>query len=423
MTIPNDIVFPVRAWLGFDQEAFRYNMQRMRQVLPPGLHYISVLKGYLANLGSRLLVPILEEESVDWVAVATLSEAYAFRKASDCLSILVFGAFMPEEADYYGLLNLTASVSNLEQALQLQKSAQKQGQSISLHLKIDTGMGRQGIDYQQATHLYQQIAACPELKLNGVFTHFAHAHAYIDYTQQQRQAFLTALTQIQTFRHRLVRSESFDFEEVVRQYPRIMHTVDEPINSYRDSKSCFLQSSWLVHADNSAGVASCDFQDPFNAVRLGKLQFGWIPYEHPFYDQLKLKPTFSLHTRLGLVKNVKAGQKIGYELTHTLSRDSRLGLITMGYADGGLIPAMPPSAYVLVDGYACAFVGRVSMDQAVIDLTDLPHTPTIGTTVTLVGTQGQQTITLETFCSWVNKGFYEWMNSFGPRVKELSANA
>jgi len=387
MTIPNDIVFPVRAWLGFDQEAFRYNMQRMHQVFPPGFHYISVLKGYLANLGSRLLVPILEEESVDWVAVATLSEAYAFRKASDRLSILVFGAFMPEEADYYGLLNLTASVSNLEQALQLQKSAQKQGQYISLHLKIDTGMGRQGIDYQQAADLYQQIAACPELKLNGIFTHFAHAHADINYTQQQRQAFLTALTQIQTLRHRLVG----------------------------------LESSWLVHADNSAGVASCDFQEPFNAARLGKLQFGWIPYEHPFYDQLKLKPTFSLHTRLGLVKNVKAGQKIGYELTHTLSRDSRLGLITMGYADGGLIPAMPPSAYVLVDGYACAFVGRVSMDQAVIDLTDLPHTPTIGTTVTLVGTQGQQTITLETFCSWVNKGFYEWMNSFGPRVKELFA--
>src|SRR5690606_19028973 len=151
----------------------------------------------------------------------------------------------------------------------------------------------------------------------------------------------------------------------------------------------------FVHADNSAGIETMSGASPFNAVRIGLLQFGILPHPNSLLAQVKTEPVFSFRTRIGLVKTLPAGQTVSYGRTHTLSRDTRVAVLCAGYGDG--IPrSMSNRAEFLVGGSRCRVLGRVTMDQMMIDVTDTPSAR-CGDEAVLVGRQGTNEITITEF--------------------------
>ena len=189
---------------------------------------------------------------------------------------------------------------------------------MAVHLKIDTGMGRLGVWHEQAGQLYEHIRKARHVRLDGAFTHFSSADEDPAFTDEQRRRFLAAL----------------------RRCPGL-----EP-------------GRLLIHADNSAGLETAHGEQPFNAVRVGLLQFGILPHPHSMLARVHTEPVFSFRTRVGLVKQLPAGTGISYGRTHTLKRDSLVAVLCAGYGDG--IPrACINRAFVLIRGQRCPVLGRV----------------------------------------------------------------
>jgi alanine racemase len=252
---------------------------------------------------------------------------------------------------------------------------------VSVHLKIDTGMGRLGVWHEDAPAVYQAICDAPALTLAGVFTHYASPDDDPAFTAEQRRRFLAAL----------------------RRFPGL-----EPARLF-------------IHADNSAGLETMTGTAPFNAVRIGLLQFGVLPHPGSLLASVRTEPVFSFRTRVGLVKALPAGTSISYGRTHALKRDSRIAVLCAGYADG-LPRSLSNRAFVLVRGARCPVLGRVTMDQTVIDVTDVPAAA-IGDEVVLVGRQGGAEISLAEFSAWADTIPWETLCSVTKRVPRVYRTA
>jgi len=235
-------------------------------------------------------------------------------------------------------------------------------------------MGRLGVWHEAAPALYLAIRDSPHLTLEGVCTHFSSPDDDPDFTAEQRRRFLAAL------------SNCPDLD------PR----------------------SLVVHADSSAGLETMPGRSPFNAVRIGLLQFGVLPRLGSLLAQVRTEAVFSFRTRVGIVKALPAGTTISYGRTHTLSRPSQIAVVCAGYADG--IPrSLSNRGSVLIHGRRCPILGRVTMDQTVVDITEIPAV-LCGDEVVLVGRQGAEEITVSEFSRWAGTIPWETLCSVTKRV-------
>ena len=247
---------------------------------------------------------------------------------------------------------------------------------IKVHLKIDTGMGRLGIWHSHAPTLIDRISKMPGLQLEGVYTHFSSAESDPDFTLTQRARFLAAL------------------DAVVA-----------------------LPDGLLIHADNSAGIDSLSADSPFNAVRIGLLQFGVPPYPESALGRLSLEPVFSFHARISLVKDLPSGTDISYGRTHQLTRDSRIAVLTAGYGDG--VPLeLSNCGCVLIHGQACPILGRVTMDQTIVDVTECAEAQ-IGDCAVLIGKSQNEEITATDFSQQAHSIPWETLCSVTKRVTRV----
>ena len=216
------------------------------------------------------------------------------------------------------------------------------------------------------------------MKLAGVFTHFSSADEDPLFTEEQRRIFLQTL-------------ESF---------------------------AGFNPEGLFIHADNSAGLETTPGRSVFNAVRVGLLQFGILPHPHSLLARVHTEPVFSFHTRVGLVKQLPAGTGISYGQTHRLRRASTVAILTAGYGDG-IARAGSNRAQVLIHGQRCPVLGRVTMDQTIIDVTEVREPVTCGDTVVLVGRQGTGEITITEFSAWSDSIPWETLCSVTKRVPRV----
>jgi alanine racemase len=177
----------------------------------------------------------------------------------------------------------------------------------------------------------------------------------------------------------------------------------------------------FVHADSSAGLETMPGSSPFNAVRVGLLQFGILPHPQSLLSQVRTEPVFSFHTRVGIVKSLPRGTTVSYGRTHTLARDSRVAILCAGYADG-LPRASSNRAQVLIHGRRCPVLGRVTMDQTVVDVTDLEGVA-CGDNVVLVGRQQGAEITIAEFSQWADTIPWESLCSISKRVPRVYRTA
>ncbi len=356
----------LRAWAVINLGALERNLKAIREAMPAHLSYIAVVKANAYGHGLAPVVTRLMRAEADAFAVANLEEAARLREVGTGWPILVLSVLLPDEYEEALRLRVRPLLSCPEEASALAALAARMNCQAQVHLKIDTGMGRLGVWHERFAELLEAVRRHqPHLRLDGVCTHFSSADSDPEFTALQRARFLACLRHLP---------------------PELLPQL-------------------LVHADNSAGIESFPRGGPFNAARVGLLQFGVRPGHGSLLGDLVTEPVLSFHARVGLVKDLPAGTPISYGQTCRLRRPSRVAVLTAGYADG-LSTRLSNRGQVIIRDRLCPVLGRVTMDQTLVDVTDLPQPPTVGEVATFIGRSAGCAISVSQFAQW--SGQIEW---------------
>ncbi len=380
---PSHSSLPLRCWAEIDLAALERNLRLIRASLPPHIRYVAVVKADAYGHGLQQVAGRLMHAGADLFAVANITEAAQLRELGPGWPILLLSPLLPDEDRFAAEYDLAVTVSTEDEVDRMDRAGKAAGRAIPVHLKIDTGMGRLGVWHEEAPALALRIAASKHLRLAGVFTHFASPDDDAAFTGEQRRRFLDALAS--------------------------------------SGLAARAPEGLLVHADNSAGLETMPGSSPFNAVRIGLLQFGILPHPGSFLSGVHTEPVFSFRTRVGIVKRLPAGTTVSYGRTRRLARDSRIAILCAGYGDG--IPrAVSNRASVLVHGVRCPVLGRVTMDQTVVDITDVDGVAS-GDEAVLVGRQGRDEISIGEFSRWADTIPWETLCSVTKRVPRVYRTA
>lgn len=368
-----------RCWAEIDLAALERNLHKIRSALPPHIRYVAVVKADAYGHGLAQTATRLMQCSADLFAVANVEEAARLREIGSGWPILILSSVLPQE-DYmlftHGLIPTLSSRMEIER---FNRMATERDTILKVHLKIDTGMGRLGVWHEQVDEFLVALTEATSLKVDGVFTHFSCAPTDLEFTELQRGRFLDAL---------------------------------DKISARIDLSDC------LIHADNSASLASFNQSSPFNAVRVGLLQFGAAPYPDSLFAKVETEPVLSFHGRIALIKSIPKGASISYNRLKITERHTKTAVLSAGYADGIPMP-FTNRAEVLISGKRCPVLGRVTMDQLIVDITDLEDEPIEGDIATFIGKQGLESISVAEFSRWGNSIPWECFCSISKRVTRV----
>lgn len=369
-----------RVHADIDLDAVLFNFEQMSSTVAAGTQIMAVVKTDAYGHGAVPLSILLEPQEYLWgFATATVDEAVELRKAGIKKPILVLGYSFPEcyaDVVKYGL---TQTVFQLEMAEELSKEAVKQNKKVSVHVKLDTGMGR--IGYQcakEAVEDTKKMKTLPMLDLEGVFTHFANADT---------------------------ENKEFTLGQIAK--------FEEMVQAMEEAGVRFA----LKHCANSAGIIELTDQK-FDLVRAGIISYGMWPSDEVKKDVLQLKPILSLKSHVVYVKEVEAGTPVSYGSTWTAKEKRKIATVPVGYGDG-YPRSLSNKGYVLIKGYRVPIVGRVCMDQLMVDVTEIPEEIRTGDRVTLIGKDGNECITAEELGDLSGRFNYELMCDLGNRIARI----
>ena len=368
----------MRSWAEINLAKLERNLRLIRKSIPPNFKYISVVKADAYGHGILPTASRLMQSGVDLFAVANVKEANEIREMGSGWPILVLGPLLEEEDEAIVELDIIPSISSVNEVLRFQKLSEKTSKKIRSHVKIDTGMGRMGCWWERAPQVIEEINSSDGIELKGILTHFAEP-SNEEFSRLQRDR----------------------FQEIIQK------CLPTP-----------LSSDFIIHADNSSSLKIMEKNSIFNAVRIGLLQFGVTPPIHSALAHLPVEPVLSFHAKLALVKDLPAQTSLSYGRLHTLQRPSRIGIISAGYGDA--IPLhCGNEASALIRGKSYPIVGRVTMDQTLIDLTEGPDNLANGEVVTLIGEQSGNSIPLETLALHGKTIPWELLCSITKRVPRI----
>lgn len=364
-----------RVQLIVDLAALEKNFYNVRK-LAQHCRIIAVLKANAYGLGARPIAKVLKNAGIDGFAVATLYEANELLDLG--LPVRILGNLLPEEIAPAIERNLICPVTDLEMAKRINAEAARQNRKIRIQIAIDSGMGRLGIQDDDAVEEIERIAALPQLQLSGLYSHCPVASDRLDrFTSLQSEKLrllLTALGKKQIF-----------FDE-------IHMAASDALNYFPETIS-----------------------PPFNGVRIGFNLYGY--YSNDQQKKLGFQPVLSLKTKLVAVRTLPAEHSIGYGRTCVLSAPTRVGTIAAGYADG-LPLALSNTGYVLIRGKRCPILGRLSMDYTTINLDAVPDAQW-GDEVICLGQSGEEEITLDDWAAIKKTHPYDILCAFGSRCDRL----
>lgn len=370
-----------RCWVEIDLAALERNLKSIRAALPANIRYVSVVKADAYGHGFQQTVTRLMQAGADIFAVANIQEAKQVEELGSGWPILILSPLLPDERQELIQREWIITLSSKEEVDALLPLYSLHGRPFLAHLKIDTGMGRVGVWHEEAADLYAYILTQSHIQLTGVYTHFSSADTDPGFTKIQRE--------------------------------RLEHFLDET--------DLHPSSDFLIHADNSAGIATLEDASRFNAVRIGLLQFGIQPYKNSALSRVEVENVCHFKTKVALTKELPAGTPISYGRSFVLKEKTRIAVISAGYADGIPFPSSG-SGEVIVRGEKCRILGRVTMDQTIIDVTHVPEVKA-GDVVTLVGSDGNSTIPLQDFSRHGNTIPWEIMTSITKRVQRVYKTA
>jgi alanine racemase len=361
-------------WLQIDLDAIEHNVRRLRAIA--GVPLMATLKADAYGHGALRVARTALIGGASALAVATLGEARALREAGISAPILIFGYTPPWQAREAIALDATCTLFDDDSAHALADAAAALERTAMVHIKVDTGMARLGLAPGQVGPFLHRLrvrqAERGGLQVEGLYTHFATA-------------------------------ESADTSFAHMQLDRFERLLAE-------LTAAGLRPP-IVHAANSAALLRFPAAR-FDLVRPGIACYGLSPStETPL--PLDFRPALTFHTEIAQVKTVPAGTPISYGGTYVTNRPTQIATIPVGYADG--FRRTPPWREVLVRGRRAAVVGRICMDYAMIDATDIPQVRR-GDPVVLIGAQGDESITADEVAEWLGTIAYEVVTTILPRV-------
>ena len=366
-------------WVEIDLSAIANNTRQVQSLVGPMVRILVSLKADAYGHGALKVARTVLHNGASMLGVATVSEAMPLREAGIGAPILVFGYVPAWQMREAVRLGLTITLYSSESAQALSRAACTLGQAVKVHVKVDTGMGRLGIRAEQVTEvleLLHEIIDLPGLELEGIFTHFAMADTH-DQTHARMQ---------------------------LARFQNVLQVVEK--EHIRPP---------LVHAANSAAILSLA-EAHFDMVRPGVALYGLDPSPEVRLP-VGFRPALSFKTQVAQVKVIPEGECISYGCAYITERATRVAILPVGYADG-FRRAPTNWGNVLIHGQEAPLLGRVCMDQSIVDVTHIPQVRA-GDEVVLIGRQGSASLTAEQVAQRLGTINYEVVSEILARVPRV----
>ena len=370
---------PSRIQADIDLDAFIFNLNSIKNNIKEETQIITVLKADGYGHGALPLAKEAEKEPRVWgIAVATVEEAMELRRGGIKKPLLILGYTYEEDYDLIAEEELRPTVFKLSMAKKLSQAALRKGKTVKAHIKIDTGMSRIGYrDLEKAVPEILEISSLPGLEIEGLFTHFARADE-----KEKTPAYLQ-LEKYQAFQKAL--------KEAGLKIP-------------------------LCHCSNSAGIIRMP-EANMDAVRAGIILYGLYPSEDVEKEPVPLKPLMTLKSHIAYIKTLEPGVQISYGGTYTTQKETRVATIPVGYADG-YARGLSNKGWVLIRGKKAPVLGRICMDQFMVDVTEIPEARELDEVI-LLGKSGDQQITMEELGELSGRFNYEFACCISKRVPRI----
>ena len=399
---------PARAWLEVDVAAIRHNVRALRRRLAAHasgapIELWAVLKANGYGLGAVAAAEAAIEAGATGLCVATVDEAVALRAALPAIGmpILILGYFLPTPDDARRIVayRLTPTITTVEQAHAVHNAARRAQRAapVPIHLFVDTGLNREGLQPAPLLELAQTIVRdLPLLRISGLYSHFASADeteagAQGGSGEAQRAVFVEA--------RRMLREAGI--------VPEVEH--------FAASAAALRGGDIFVPHTNGTATRY--------AARTGIAIYGYYPSaesrDHATHSGDPLMPCLTVKVTIARIHDIEAGEGVSYGHTFIAARPTRLALLPIGYADGWRRAFGNDKTSVLINGHRAPVAGRVSMDQFVVDITDVPGVVREGDHAVLVGRQGEAKITLEEVAAAADTINYEILTGLGARLPRV----
>ena len=361
-------------YVKIDLDVIEANFTAIRE--KAGVDVMAVVKADAYGHGAVQVTRLLQDKCA-FFGVSSILEAMELRRAGIYNPILILGHTPVSAFPVLVQAEIRPTIYHYDAAAALSKAAQQQGKTAAFHFAVDTGMSRIGFQATEAdADICAEIAKLPNLHAEGLFSHFATADC-ADLTRSHAQA------------------EKFDrFYEMLRQ-----RGVEVSIR----------------HMDNSAGVMN--FDRHYHMVRSGIVTYGMYPSDEVDAADLPIRPALQWISRITHLKTLPAGREISYGGTFVTTRETRVATVPVGYADG-YRRSLSGKFYVLIRGQKAPILGRVCMDQMMVDVTDIPDV-TPRDQVVLVGRSGDEEITMEQIAAAADSFNYEFVCGISRRVPRI----
>ena len=373
-----------RTWAQIDLDAIIHNYWQVRNNISSKTMLMCVIKADAYGHGAVTLAKEYEKLGADWFAVSNLEEAAQLRNNNITKPILILG-YTPTDMVYkLAKLNISQAVFSKEYAIDLSKKASKVGVNINVHLKIDTGMSRIGFVFtnkeKRSDSIEQLVNVCKldNLKIEGIFTHFAVA-------DEPGRNVITTNEQIASF---------------------------NAVCKALEVRGINLK---IKHCSNSGGILNYP-QANMDMVRAGIILYGLFPSSYA-KNKLDLYPAMSLKTVISQVKTVDVGSAVSYGGSFVTKRKTKIATVPIGYADGYL-RVFSNKASMLVSGKRASVIGRVCMDQTMLDITDIENVQE-NTQVTVFGKDNEAEVKVEELAELAHTVNYEILCLISKRIPRV----
>lgn len=366
-----------RAWVELNAENLRHNVAQLRALLPKGCELMPVLKANAYGHGAAIIAKELQKIGVQAFCVATAPEGVELQKNGVCGEILILGYTHPEQFSLLRRYRLTQTVVDFDYAQVLNGY----GKEICVHIGVDTGMHRLGENWENLNRI-RHIFHMRNLRVDGIFTHLCAADGENEkdkaFTFMQRQRFYRVVGSLETAEH---------------------------INL----KAHILGSYGLLHYPELAG----------NYARIGIALYGVLSSGEDWSRcPVNLRPVLSLKARVASVKKLSAGESAGYNRAFTALRETRTATLAIGYADGLPRALSCGVGSVLINGQCAPIIGRICMDQTLVDVTDIPDVSP-GDVAIIVGKSGGKSISACDLAKQAGTITNEILSRLGPRLERV----
>jgi len=374
-------------------EAFRHNLRTIKCLVGPTAATMAVVKADAYGHGAIPCARAALEEGVDYLGVGIIKEGIELRESGITSPILILGGIHPNEAEDLIEHNLSTSLSTPALAHTISKQAERFGKKVGVHIKVDTGMGRLGVQPEKFSCLLADIMKYKNLQIEGIFTHLACA----DEEDPEK-----------------TRSQILRFSMILKELQA--ENLSKPLNA---------KGILLFHSANTAGLLRFP-ESRFNMIRPGISLYGSLPSPilHPAFDALvkekglaKLRPVMCWKTKIIQVQTLQKGTPVSYGGRHVTQKDSLIATLPVGYADG-LSRRLSNNMELLVKGKRVKQVGTICMDMCLVDVTDIPEIA-MDEEAVIFGSQGKAQIQVEELAAQAETIPYEILCGVGKRVPRI----